>query len=147
MNPRDKKIHLGYRIRNVLDKIAVRAEWKSPVFLFLPYLCRTVEFDGGFVFLVAFFWNPNLIGKNHISSFAQFFLCCDPDEFQQKSGRRCIRLLLIRYYGCIPRNLALNRKQQPRKDIFDPSSLDYLPTVSCGKQKTSAVLFYIILSY
>lgn len=48
MNPRDK-IQLGYRIKTALDKIAVRTVWDSLVFIFLPYLGRSVG-SGNIVF-------------------------------------------------------------------------------------------------
>lgn len=44
MNSRDK-IQLGYRIKTVLDKIAVKTVWNSLVFIFLPYLSRNLRFD------------------------------------------------------------------------------------------------------
>lgn len=34
MNPRDKKICLGYGVKNALDKGAVKEEWERPLFLF-----------------------------------------------------------------------------------------------------------------
>lgn len=52
MNPRDKKICLGYSVKNALDKVAIKEEWEISLFLFS---CHKIVGFCLFVFITIFF--------------------------------------------------------------------------------------------